>query len=754
MNDGEPGVAVALGPIWTFATAVAAGAVVAAAGWMPADRGLGALLAATGLLLLAAAVATHPGRRSLVLLAAAGLLLAGGRGGWLAAERGDTAGLPRDAAVRARMQVLDGWQAARWGLRARVRLLGAERRGVPVTTPSTARLEVRGEATVAELPSPGATIAALVGARSTDRGLLLVASAPGLLDVVAPPRGLPAWRDRLATSLLAAAGADVDRIRSAELAAALALGRRDLLPRDRRDAWRRSGLAHVLAVSGLHVGLVGGAVWLAAAAAGVRPGRARAVTVAAIVGYAVLAGASPSAVRAAAMGAIVLGARSLGRAVLPMAAVLLAATALLLGDPALVADPGFQLTVVITAALVRWVQSAVEAAPLPTTLTGIVAVPAVAQLAAAPIVAGHFRVVTPGAAITNLAVPLLVTPTLAAALGAAVVAPWWPAAAGPMLEAVAWAERLLWTLGAPARGSAVLAPAVPAMLAAALAAAGWLALRPGRRALAGATVWVVLTAVVVSGWPWLQAPTGTAVDLLPVADGLAAVSFEDRSAVLLDGGRSTVAAARLLRDRGFRRLDAVIVSHADEDHVGGLPAVIGAFAPREVVLPAWMAAETAAAPVLRAARRSGARVRVVARGVAVELGTSTLEVVWPPATSPPREENERSIVARLRLGDSGVVLLTGDVGRDTELRLVRSTDLRCDVLLVPHHGSRRSASPEFLDAASPRVALIPAGSFNLHGHPAEEVLERLRARDIPYRAPAHHGRCGARRVDGRWTPYP
>ncbi len=754
MTGGERGAAVALRPIWAVATAAVAGAAVAAVGWMPAARGLGAAVAALGLLLLAAGVAIHPGRRSLVLLAAAGLLLASGRGSWLEAERCDTAGLPRDAAIRARMQVLDGWEAARWGLRARVRMLGAERRGTAVSVPSTARLEVRGGVPAGGLPSPGATVAALVGVRSTDRGLLVVASSPGLLEVLAPPDGIAAWRDRLAARLLAAAGTDVDRIRSAELAAALALGRRDLLPRERRDAWRRSGLAHVLAVSGLHVGLVGGAVWLAAAAAGLRPGRARAVTVAAIVGYAVLAGASPSALRAAAMGTILLGARSLGRSVLPMAAVLLAATALLLGEPALVADPGFQLTVLITAALVRWVQPVVEAAPLPTAVTGIVAVPVVAQLAAAPIVAGHFRVVTPGAAVTNLAVPLLVTPTLAAALGAAAVAPWWPAAAGAMLEAVAWAERLLWALGAPARGSAILAPAMPAALAVLLAAAGWLALRPGRRALAGAGAWIALTGVAVTGWPWLAAPAGTAVELLPVADGLAAVAFEDRSAVLLDGGRSAAAAARLLRDRGFRRLDAVVASHTDEDHVGGLPAVIGAFAPQEVVLPTWMAAETAAAPVLRAARRRDARVRVVARGVAVQLGSSRLDVAWPPAASPPRDENERSIVARLRFRDGGVALLTADVGRDTELRLVRSTDLGCDILLVPHHGSRHSASPAFLDATSPVVALIPAGPYNLHGHPASEVLERLRQRGIPYRAPAHHGRCGARRLDGRWAPYP
>jgi competence protein ComEC len=76
------------------------------------------------------------------------------------------------------------------------------------------------------------------------------------------------------------------------------------------------------------------------------------------------------------------------------------------------------------------------------------------------------------------------------------------------------------------------------------------------------------------------------------------------------------------------------------------------------------------------------------------------------------------------------------------------------VLVVPHHGSRRSAGAGLLDRCDPEVALIPAGHLNRYHHPHHEVLERLELRGIPYRYPKRDGRCGARFVDGRWVLYP
>jgi competence protein ComEC len=687
---------------------------------------------------------------------AAGLLLAGGRGLTvnnhnLALEHELESSEP--LVVRAGMTVLEGWTATRWGWRSRARVHHARRAGRELELPGRCRLEVRGSAVPDLLPEPGSEVEGLVAVRGEAGSPLLLASSPKLLQPVRDPHGLPRLRDRLARTLLAAADVDVDRIRSAELAAAITLGRRDLLPDDRREGWRRSGLAHLLAVSGLHVGLVGGLVWLAAVASGVRPRTARVIVLLALPGYAMLAGASPSAVRAAVMGMVYLGARLLGRGLIPMAAVLLTATVLLLARPELVVDAGFQLTVLITAALVRWVPEVVERLPLPRWPAGLLAVPVVAQLAAAPIVAWHFRSAVPGAVAANLLVPVLLAPTLVSGILGVLTAPVWPAAAGWCLDALHLAAQLLWMVGGAGRALEVVLPAMPPATVTALAIAGWLALQVGRRARIGAVCWA-LAGALTAGWWWVRPrPTPPRVELLEVADGLAAVVATSEATMLLDGGRWTHEATRRLADRGHGAFDVVVASHTDEDHVAGLPAVLAAGGAGRLVVPVWMMSEPEVVPLLRAARDAGADVRRVARGSAIRVGGTVMEVLWPPAADPPEIENERSLVARIGF-EGGVVLVTSDIGRTTEVRLARLGSMACDVLIVPHHGSRNSASSALLAATMPEIALIPAGPRNIHGHPHAEVLERLESRAISFRFPKRHGLCGACLVDGKWKAFP
>ena len=278
---------------------------------------------------------------------------------------------------------------------------------------------------------PGSVVEVLARIRGNHRSPLLVVASNRLVQATGDRRLLPTIRNRLVRDLLQAAGTDAKRIRAAEMAAALALGRRDLVPREGRDRWRRSGLAHLLAVSGLHVGLVGGAVWILLALTGVSPRTTRIAVLAAVPAYAVLAGAAPSAMRAALMAVIYLCARLLGRAILPMAAVLLAVTILLIAQPSLVANVGFQLTVVITAALVRWVPVLTTTLFGPRWVTGAVAVPVVAQTAAAPLVAWHFRTLIPGAIIANLLALPLLAPIILGSVAATVIAPLWRLAGGP-----------------------------------------------------------------------------------------------------------------------------------------------------------------------------------------------------------------------------------------------------------------------------------------------------------------------------------
>jgi competence protein ComEC len=596
-------------------------------------------------------------------------------------------------------------------------------------------------------------IEVLARVRGDPRSPLLVVASNRLVQASGKRRLLPAFRDRLAGGLLRAAGTNANRIRTAEMAAALALGRRDLVPQERRDRWRRSGLAHLLAVSGLHVGLVGGAVWLLLALSGSSPNMARFAVLLAVPAYAILAGAAPSAMRAALMAIIYVGARLLGRAVLPMAAVLLAVTTLLAAQPSLIANAGFQLTVVITATLVRWVPTVTGALFGPRWVTGAVAVPVVAQTAAAPLVAWHFRTAIPGAIIANLLALPLLAPIILGSVAAAVIAPLWRALAALGLDLVGVLIAILRFVSAPARAVELVTPPVPALPAALLVVAGWIALQARPWARFGVMAWIGTLTVLGIWWALSRPPAPPSVELLPVSDGAAVLMSDGHDAVISDAGRYRREAAQLMAESGYRDLRAVIASHTDEDHVGGMAQILRSYDVERLIVPAWMLSQPQVVPLLRAARRRGTRLHPVVAGSAIGLGSLRLEVVWPPAVEPPRLENERSLVARAVSG-GGTVLITADIGRSTEHRLVRTGPLQSAVLVIPHHGGRGSTSPSLLEATSPEVALIPAAPGNTHGHPNPEVLQRLAERGIPYRYPARDGRCGARWNGEEWIAYP
>jgi competence protein ComEC len=744
----------ALRPLWLLSTGAAMGALcsvvteVEPPRWLPPMLLLASLAAAT----LALRWRSR-GRSGLWLLT--GLALVGGRGLGQVPDSLDLQRLIADGetSVRAEGVIIEGWTKARWGYRTRASILAARHGDRELQLPQRCRLEIRGSAAPGTLARPGAVIRTLARVRGSARSPLLVVDSYRLLRASGEKRFLPSFRDRLAHALLRAAGTEASRIRAAEMAAALALGRRDLVPEERRDRWRRSGLAHLLAVSGLHVGLVAGAVWLLLALSGVRPNTARVAVLVAVPAYAVLAGASPSAMRAALMAIIYVGARLLGRAVLPMAAVLLAVTILLAADPFLIAYAGFQLTVVITAALVRWVPPVTEALVGPRWLSGALTVPVIAQVAAAPLVAWHFRTAIPGAIVANLfALPLL-APIILGSVAAAVIAPLWHLPAAMGLDLVGALVSVLGCVSAPARALELVTPPVPIVAAVLLVVAGWVALQAQGWARFGVVAWSG-TAIVLGFWWGLARPASPpTVELLPVSDGAAVLVTDGTDALLSDAGRYRREAALLLAEGGRRPLRAVVVSHTDEDHVGGAGRVLGSLLVERLIVPVWMLRETQVVPLLRVARRRGTRIHPVAAGSAVTLGSMRIEVVWPPAKKPPRTENERSLVFRA-ISDRGTALVTADIGRRTERILARTGPLRSAVLVVPHHGSRDSTSSALLEASSPEVALIPAAPGNTHGHPSPEVRQRLAERHIPYRYPARDGRCGARWNGQEWVLFP
>lgn len=382
-------------------------------------------------------------------------------------------------------------------------------------------------------------------------------------------------------------------------------------------------------------------------------------------------------------------------------------------------------------------------------------VSAAIQLGMLPVMAAYFHQASVAGLAANIPASLLsaaIVPLgfLALALGAA----WeWAGAfcgavvgglAAAMLAAVEWFSRAGW--------SAWRVPGPPAWLLMAHAAAlvGLAAALRAQRRLwtwASAATLAVATALVATHpFPAAVEPGKLEITTLDVGQGDAIfAAFPDGRTLLLDGGGlfGTARAGGFrtgldvgeqvvspyLWSRGVQRLDVVALSHAHQDHLDGLRAVLENFRVNEL----WVGREVASAAyraLLETAARRGVRVVHLGRGDEFAWGDVHGAVLWPePPAGPPQAQarNNDSLVLRLEYGATSA-LLAGDIEREVEKMLVtEGARLDADFLKVPHHGSRTSATREFIEAVTPQAAAISLSGTNPFGHPHPEVLERLSA---------------------------
>jgi competence protein ComEC len=569
---------------------------------------------------------------------------------------------------------------------------------------------------------------------------------------LAPPSPL-AWLERGRERFAEAAAALPAR--EAALVRAIGTGDRAALDQPTTESFARSGLAHVLAVSGLHLVVVAaGLEWLLRGALlRLEPLAARldarrvaaALAFPVVVAYALATGAGFPVVRAALASAVLFGATLLDREGRSANTLGLATLAVLGVEPGALLDPSLQLSLASVAGLVALAGPLRAALPVerspPATwrarlveplLAGLCASVA-ASLATAPILALHFRRLPALGILANLlGVPIGTGLTALTALAAALAAAWPPLALPVLWACWPLATALLAVSDAAAAPSfAVVGVASPGPLLAGAACA--LALSLAR--LRGA--WRLGAAIAFMACLALPGPVRAAaarqrgtleVIFASVGQGDAALlRLPDGAAILVDGGGTFPGGpdpgARdlvpLLRDLGVTRLAAVVVSHPHPDHVLGLPAVAAAFPVEQVVLgggPPGPAAEAALA-------RLPAPLRL-APGQALERAGVRLESVG--AQAPGLEENDASLVLRVTFGRTAL-LFPGDLEEAGEAAAVAGgRPLRADLVKVPHHGSRRSSTPPFTAAVRPAFAVASVGAGNRYGFPHDEAVARWR----------------------------
>jgi competence protein ComEC len=517
------------------------------------------------------------------------------------------------------------------------------------------------------------------------------------------------------------------------LVLAMVLGDRSELDEKTSEAFRASGTYHVLALSGAQVALVAGLLVAALRRVRASPWTQALVVAASIGFYALLVGGDVPVVRAALMATAVLAGRALDVDADVANQLGLAALLLLVVRPAWVTDVGFQLSFGATLGLIAFVSPLTRGLPaLPLRLELGLAASVAAQAGLAPLLAYWFHRVAPAALVMNLAAVPLSGAVLLAGMGvlaARLLGSGAAELAGMLAWIVAHALRLSGDLG-PLTSWLDVRVAAPTALALAVHVCGLAWLGRGERTRA-------LVALLVAHALLIAGPLDVPVDgrlhltVLDVGQGDALLLRSPGGRVLLvdaggTHGRRFDPGERLvgpqLWQRGVHSIDAIVVTHAQLDHVAGVPFLLRAFRVREV----WEGPAPSADRVYReldaAIAGSSAGRRAVAAGVAWTWDGVRLEVLRPrpPARRPRRGRNEDSVVLRVALGDVAF-LLTGDVEGDG---LSGIAFPRVDVLKVPHHGSRSTSPPAFVAHTSPRVALISVGARNPFGHPHPDVLAR------------------------------
>ena len=545
---------------------------------------------------------------------------------------------------------------------------------------------------------------------------------------------------RLRNGLLASIAPATDPARS--LIAGVVCGRSaELRAQPAGDWFSVTGTAHLIAVSGSHLAIVGFVIEGVLQKTRCSRGLQRAILAITLVGYAAFTGASPSAVRACCMVFATLVVNGAGRRRHGASALFVTMSIFVLLRPTVLFEMGFQLSCASVLAILCFCPYATYALGelgVPSGVASMLSVTLCSQLATLPITIPAFGTFSLIAPLANAVIGPVVSVLLAVSIVLvpySLVAPlriW--ALIVPMVAArcALFFEQLF----AAVPGASVSVPPdsmwiylVPCLLAALLV---WWP-RPRARSLAAGLVCLVLLAAIpYVYWDRFAQPSVTVLD---VGQADAILIRQGGTVALVDCGLDERVVSALVRNN-VHHIDAVFVTHWDEDHWGGLPDVLDQLSVGTIVVAAD-ALDGAPAEVLN---RPGVTYRQVACGDTVDIGAFRTRVMWPFDTVD-GEGNEDSLVLLLSYAQEGKslrVLLTGDAELDQECEFVQEVG-DIDVLKLGHHGSKVSVDTDLLGTLKPELSIASAGEGNRYGHPSDVCIDTVKEAGGAFACTIEHG---------------
>ena len=565
----------------------------------------------------------------------------------------------------------------------------------------------------------------------------------------------------------------------AGLLAAVLLGDKTRMNEEINELYQKNGIAHLLAVSGLHISLIGMGVYRLLRRLGLGFGAAGFWAGGLLFVYGTMTGFGPSVFRACLMLACSFWAAYLGRTYDLLSAMALAAIFLSLENPFIIFTGAFQLSFGAVFAIGWAGKELADGLGCKKAWTKALAMSLAIQLVTGPMVLYHFfEYPLYGMLLNFLVIPLMTYVVgagmagLLMGMGGILVSSVIPGPAAFVLKQLldlgavgsmgtchysfAFYEILCRAAEKLPCSSLILGrpklwklAAYYAALAVFLACAGsrgrrWEAEKEGqeekaeRKGKEHIKTWGILFALLA--FLLHRSVSGLRVDFIDVGQGDGILLETREQVILVDGGSTQIKKLGeqrlepLLKSRGIRNIDMVFVSHGDQDHISGITWLLEEDTGIEIgrlFLPFPGKGEEVYEKLESAAEKRGVKTDYICAGDFVQSGKLSLSCLYPYRDTLSSDRNDHSEVLLAEYGDFSMLLM-GDLGAEGEAEIAEqwNKNRQVQILKAGHHGSSTSSSEQFLDTVHPRIAVLSYGKDNSYGHPHPEVIERFDERGI------------------------